>query len=150
MRERERSEGPGERSSRVLASRSPVRERVPSKRPRRLLDVGKELSGHSEEPSGRRVDRELAARDFERRREGHSGRLQADGITRPDLERRVEIESHAGRSHVEHLARGLPANLELVLLGLEPLLRLAGIAAPWRSTMDERRKSSEFSKSSRI
>src|SRR5262249_32933115 len=90
------------------------------------LDVGKEAAGHAEEAAARRLDRELATRDLDRRREVHAGGGEADRVLRPDFQRSVEIESDAGWRDLENLPRLLPADLQLVLLRLELLGTLAG------------------------
>src|SRR5262249_31553206 len=101
----------------------------------RLLDVGEEPARHPEEPPARRLDGELTTRNFQRRGEGNAGGREADGILRPDFQRSVEVETHARRRHVQHLAGFFPPNLELVLFRLElsvrPLFDGARLTGRW-------------------
>ena len=50
-----------------------------------------------------------------------------------DFQGSIEVEPHAGRRDLEHLAGGLPADLELVLFRLQPLLSLSSIARARRA-----------------
>src|SRR5512146_2531982 len=70
-----------------------------------------------------RVTSILAASHLDRRRDRHAGRIQRHRVLHPDLERVVEVELDAGGRHVHDLARLVPANLQLVLLRAETLLR---------------------------
>src|SRR6185369_3850429 len=64
-----------------------------NQRPETSFDVREKPTRHPEEPSARRLDRELAPRHLESRRKRDARRGQADRVLRPDFQGRVEVEA---------------------------------------------------------